>query len=496
MADDNHIPYQGRVSPDAVRAAIAAKQGASATTAAPPPSSPEEGAGLQSEEPGTTSPPPAEPLPVEPAPVATPAAYRANTASGITTRKVNWLWRGRVPLRKVTVVDGHPGVSKSTVWNADIAARITRGWPMPDGSHEFTEPRNVAIFSTEDDADDTLVPRFIAHGGDLTRLHFPTIPTEDGGERKFSFPDDIAAMQAFISDLDVVMSVIDPWVAHIRKATDSHKDQDVRVVMGALHAVAANTNSAILGIRHIIKGEHSNALHAGGGSIGIIGDARAAVMHLRDIEDPDLLYLFAVKENLAIRGATLRYRVESVDVEVSDGTMSVPKIVYDGEDERDAETLFRDIQGARRKPGPAADELTGALEVLDLMLGQGQHVSSTDLEAAAKAHGVTPATLKRARQRRAIATEYVVDPETKKGHWEVYDPAAGFLAPEPEQEAEVIPLHPKTGKPFTAGSPEKETKPCAHCGEEFEPKTSRAKFCTPQCRNAARRKKTDDPPES
>jgi len=194
-----------------------------------------------------------------------------------------------VPLRKVTVVDGHPGVSKSTVWNADIAARITRGWPMPDGSHEFTEPRNVAIFSPEDDADDTLVPRFIAHGGDLTRLHFPTIPTKDGGERKFSFPDDIAALQAFISDLEVVMSVIDPWVAHIRKATDSHKDQDVRVVMGALHAVAANTNSAILGIRHIIKGLTMMLTLIGDGSLEVEPTYKAELVEkarhaLRDSE--------------------------------------------------------------------------------------------------------------------------------------------------------------------------------------------------------------------
>lgn len=483
-------PYSGRISPKRVRAALAEKAAAAAAPM-PAPSSPEEVAGLQREEFGTTSPPPVIPSPNGAAPA---PAYKTSAASSITPRKVNWLWRDRIPLRKVTVVDGHPGVNKSTYWNADITARITHGRAMPDGSHEFTVPRNVIICSTEDDPDDTTIPRLMAAGADLSKVHFLRIPTEDGGDRAPSFPQDLPVLEQAIRDLDAMLVVFDPWVAHVNNKTDSHKDQDVRVVMGGLHAVAARTNSAVICIRHIIKGERSEALHAGGGSVGIIGDARAAVMHLRDPEDSDLLYMFAVKENLAIRAATLRYRVESKNVTVSDGTMSVPRIVHEGVDPRDGETLFREIQGARRKSGPAANELNDALEVLDLMLGQGQHVQSADLEAAGKAHGVTPATLKRARKKRAIATEYVVDTETGKGHWEVCDPAAGFLAgapePEPEEptEADVIPLHPKTKKPFTGGAKKKQTKPCDHCGEEFEPKSKRGRFCKPECRQTARRK--------
>ena len=353
---------------------------------------------------------------------------------------------------------------------------------MPDGSHEFTSPRSVAIFSTEDDADDTLIPRLIAEGADLSRVHFPRVPTENGGQRPFRFPEDLALMQEFIFDCDVVFSVIDPWVAHVQGKTDTHKDQDVRVVMGGLHAVAANTNSAIMCIRHIIKGENATALHAGGGSVGIIGDARAAVMHLRDPEDPDLLYMFSVKENLAVRGTTLRYRVESVDVEVSDGTMSVPRIIHDGEDPRDAETLFREIQSAKRKPGPAADELQDAYDVIDLMLGEGKRVSSKELDKAAKAHGVTAATMKRARKKRGIAGAYVVD-ANGKAHWEVYDPAAALLPslpqpttpskPEPEQPE---PRHPKTGKPFTS-KPKPKTKPKTKA--KPEPKTC---ACSDKCK--------------
>src|SRR5262249_42750622 len=46
---------------------------------------------------------------------------------------VRWLWPGRIPLGMVTVLDGDPGLGKSTML-LDLAARLTRGDRMPDGS--------------------------------------------------------------------------------------------------------------------------------------------------------------------------------------------------------------------------------------------------------------------------------------------------------------------------------------------------------------------------
>jgi len=44
---------------------------------------------------------------------------------------VDWLWPGRIPIGKVTLLVGDPGVGKSLV-ALDIAARVTRGAPWPD----------------------------------------------------------------------------------------------------------------------------------------------------------------------------------------------------------------------------------------------------------------------------------------------------------------------------------------------------------------------------
>ena len=52
--------------------------------------------------------------------------------SEVEPERVTWLWSGRIPLGKLTVMDGDPGQGKSTI-ALDLAARVTRGWTMPDG---------------------------------------------------------------------------------------------------------------------------------------------------------------------------------------------------------------------------------------------------------------------------------------------------------------------------------------------------------------------------
>ncbi|MHB1011165.1 MAG: DnaB-like helicase N-terminal domain-containing protein, partial [Propionibacteriaceae bacterium] len=65
---------------------------------------------------------------------------------------VTWLWPGRIPFAKMTVLDGDPGLGKSTL-SFDIAARLSRGHTMPDGTGSAT-PAGVVILSAEDGLSD------------------------------------------------------------------------------------------------------------------------------------------------------------------------------------------------------------------------------------------------------------------------------------------------------------------------------------------------------
>lgn len=75
-------------------------------------------------------------------------------ASEVKVREIEWLWYPYIPFGKITVVQGDAGDGKST-FVLNLAAMLSRGQP----------PINIIYQSSEDDADDTIVPRFISAGG-------------------------------------------------------------------------------------------------------------------------------------------------------------------------------------------------------------------------------------------------------------------------------------------------------------------------------------------
>ncbi len=90
--------------------------------------------------------------------------------SEIKPEPVRWLWEGRIPLGKVTMLQGEPGVGKSTLVY-DLAARVSRGSDMPlVRGHDRSIPGNVIIFSGGDELADTVRPRLDVAEADLTRI--------------------------------------------------------------------------------------------------------------------------------------------------------------------------------------------------------------------------------------------------------------------------------------------------------------------------------------
>ena len=91
------------------------------------------------------------------------------TACDVTCAPVLWLWPGRIPRAKITVLDGDPGLGKSTI-TLDLAARVSSGHRMPYCTEKCVGG-GVILLSAEDDASDTIVPRLKAAGADLENVH-------------------------------------------------------------------------------------------------------------------------------------------------------------------------------------------------------------------------------------------------------------------------------------------------------------------------------------
>jgi len=74
-------------------------------------------------------------------------ALAGTLLSEVEPERVEWLWTGRLPLGKLAVLDGDPGLGKSVV-TLDVAARVSAGLELPDGQQ--CKPAGVVLLSAED----------------------------------------------------------------------------------------------------------------------------------------------------------------------------------------------------------------------------------------------------------------------------------------------------------------------------------------------------------
>ena len=60
--------------------------------------------------------------------------------STVERESINWIWRSRLAIGKLTILDGDPGLGKSTLYS-DIAARITTGRTLPGDEDRSIESK-------------------------------------------------------------------------------------------------------------------------------------------------------------------------------------------------------------------------------------------------------------------------------------------------------------------------------------------------------------------
>jgi putative DNA primase/helicase len=203
-------------------------------------------------------------------------------ASDVRPQIVEWLWKGWLPLGQLSLLAGLPGLGKTTL-DIRLAAEITRG-TLPGAC--YGTPGTVLMASLEDALAPVLVPRLMAAGADLTRVHFIRIRNElEGGAL------DLTRHLPEISDmserLDARFLIIDPLVATMPSGSgvSSNSDQDVRSVLAPLADIAERRRLSVLANMHFTKSA-MNALIGVGGSIGFVAAARSVLIFGADPRDP------------------------------------------------------------------------------------------------------------------------------------------------------------------------------------------------------------------
>lgn len=145
---------------------------------------------------------------------------------------------------------GAPGQGKTTI-NQSLAATVTIGGRWPDGTR--CSPGNVLMYSGEDDPADTLAPRLLAAGADLSRVHFIS-GTRTGGESvPFDPARDMDLLRGTIEQIgNVDLLIVDPIVGAV--TGDSHKNTETRRGLQPLVDLAAACRCALIGVTHFSKG--------------------------------------------------------------------------------------------------------------------------------------------------------------------------------------------------------------------------------------------------
>jgi hypothetical protein len=233
--------------------------------------------------------------------------------STVTPQAIEWLWKPRIAIGKVSMIAGNPGLGKSLV-TLDIAARVSEGTCLPDRPTVLpARPGSVILISAEDDIRDTVAPRLIAAGADLQRIEaFQGERYRDGAtikERDFCLEDLRPLREALDRKLNVRLVVIDPVSAFTGNA-DTHNNSSVRILLAGLKKCAEQYRVAVLCVSHFNKNEGGQAVNRVTGSLAFTAAVRASYAICKDPNDEGRRLFLPLKVNLAPDEAGLAYRVE------------------------------------------------------------------------------------------------------------------------------------------------------------------------------------------
>jgi hypothetical protein len=310
--------------------------------------------------------------------------------SDVEAEAVTWLWDRRIPLGKLTLLEGDPDKGKSVI-TMDLAARVTTGRRFPNDeqddwlgqldNHESLEKvdnlaAGVVVLDAEDGLADTIKPRLEAAGSDVSKvLALPAINPDD---TLFGIPRDIPRLERAIRRVDARLVIVDPLAVFMKG--DPNKDNEVRKALTPLADMVERLNVAVVVVRHFNKNGDAKALYRGGGSIGIIGAARSALAVAPHPHDDDMKVLVPQKGNLSKKAATLAYSIEDCN--------GVPRIQWKGSVNFQADEVLNPDVGS--KVGEARDWLRELLK--------SGPVPAETVEAKRKAAGHSLATLNRAKK--------------------------------------------------------------------------------------------------
>jgi hypothetical protein len=365
------------------------------------------------------------------------------SAADVPRERVEWLWPQRIPVGKVTLLVGDPGLGKTLI-ATDLAARTSRGASFPSGgtpgassdgrgssaptspasndsnsrdlnfpapcapppfasSATTNQPQHSASCPSASSPNPEPRPLnplsppgsvlFLSANDSIADTLRPRLEAHGADLQKIFFADevtdlrhDLARLEETLDEIpDCRLLVVDPVTAFVGPS-DSHYHTIVRKVLAPLGEIAARRKIAILAVTHLRKNT-GRVIQSAAGSMGFAAAARTVWTVCRDPADATRNLLLPVKNNVGPLSLGLAYSI------ATDTDVDAPIIHW--QPESIANTAEDIVQSTTKSRGPAADDRRHAGEWLKLVLADRPQESWRILREG-KENGFSGRTLQRA----------------------------------------------------------------------------------------------------
>jgi len=331
-------------------------------------------------------------------------------ASQLTPENVEWFEDGLIPLRVVTLVAGVDGVGKSTILYTK-AALATRG-ELPGAF--YGTPVNVVIASVEDHPQSVILPRLIAAGADLDRVHIIKVEV-DGLDGEINLPDDLPAVSEAVASVEARLLIIDPLIAYMPLNIDSHKAQHIRSVIAPLARLAEDERLAVAAVVHFNGSPSADVRTRISGSKAIRDAARSVIVCGEDPDDETRFIMVQDKNSFGPKSSTgTAYTIESAAIRHNGEEFLTSKVRWLGEVPITARQM---LTGPKDKADRTERDIAKEVIVTEL---KERPLRWADLEEVLSAQGVTQITARRARD--DLKAEGVIELVTKGWLWTLITP--------------------------------------------------------------------------
>ena len=295
----------------------------------------------------------------------------------VEAEEVEWLWKPYIPLGKITILQGDPGLGK-TFLAIQLAAIVSLGEHVPfcKGGGKI-KAGNVIFQTAEDGLADTIKVRLEDAWANCKRIF-----VIDESKKALTLDDE--RLKEAICRKRAKLVVIDPLQGYLGAGTNMHRANEIRPLMTRLNKIASEYGCAIVLIGHQTKAQGNNAIYRGLGSIDIAAAARSILVVCKVPEFEHRRALVHIKSSLEANGQTILF---DLDPEQGFDWVGLSNLTID------------DFSRNRQKEGVKQEVtlLNECMEFLQAALSE-KPIPATEIKDSALAEGFTEVTINRAKK--------------------------------------------------------------------------------------------------